>query len=58
MNNAKGTNPKVVNGQRIKHYISGMPINLETNIIQTMTPKEHIKETFQNTPEPWKGRGT
>ena len=46
INNAKGTNPKVVNGQRIKHYISGTPINVETNIVQTMTPEEYIKETF------------
>ena len=38
INNAKGTNPRVVNGQRIKHYISGTPINVEINIIQTMTP--------------------
>ena len=33
------------------------PINVETNIIQTMTPEEYIKETFSNTQEPWKGRG-
>ena len=46
-----GTNPKVVNGQRIKHYISSTPINVESNIIQTMTPEEHIKETLRNTPE-------
>ena len=52
INNAEGTNPKVVNGQRIKHYISGMPINDEINVIQTMTPEEHIKETFRNTSEP------
>ena len=51
INNAEGTNPKVVNGQRIKHYISGTPINVESNIIQTMTLEEHIKESFQNTPE-------
>ena len=51
INNAEGTNPKVVNGQRIKHYISGTPINVETNIIQTLTPEEHIKESFRNTPE-------
>ena len=51
INNAEGTNPKVVNGKRIKHYISGTPINVESNIIQTMTLEEHIKETFQNTPE-------
>ena len=49
INNAEVTNPKVVNGQRIKHYISGMPINVESNIIQTMTSEEHIKENFRNT---------
>lgn len=38
INNAEGTNPKVVNGQRIKHYISGTPVNVESNIIQTLTP--------------------
>src|SRR3954471_22026295 len=27
INNFEGTNPKVVNGQRIKHYILGNPIN-------------------------------
>ena len=51
INNAEGTNPKVVNGQPIQHYISGMPINGESNIIQTLTPEEHIKESFRNTPE-------
>ena len=48
INNARGTNPKVVNGQRIKHYISGAPINVETNIINTVTPEEYIRDTFQN----------
>ena len=51
INNFEGTNTKVVNGQRIKHYISGTPINVESNIIQTLTPEEHIKESFRNTPE-------
>ena len=51
INNAEGTNPKVVNGQRIKQYILGTPINVESNIVQTLTPKEHIKESFWNTPE-------
>ena len=52
INNAEGTNPKVVNGQRIKHYISGTPINVETNIIHSITSEDYIKETFQNAPEP------
>ena len=38
INNFEGTNPEVVNGQRMKHYISGTPINVESNIIQTLTP--------------------
>ena len=48
INNAEGTNLNVVNSQRIKHYISGTPINVETNIINTITPKEYIRDTFQN----------
>ena len=48
INNFEGTNPKVVNGQRIKHYISGNPINVETNIIETITPEEYIRDTFRN----------
>ena len=48
INNFEGTNPKVVNGQRIKHYNSGNPINVETNVIETVTPEEYIRDTFQN----------
>ena len=48
INNLEGTNPKVVNGQRIKHSISGNPINVETNVIETITPEEYIRDTFQN----------
>ena len=48
INNFEGTNPKVVNGQRIKHYILGNPINVETNIIETITPEEYIRDTFWN----------
>ena len=40
------TNPKVVNDQRIKHYILGNPINVETNVIETVTPEEYIRDTF------------
>ena len=57
INNAEGTNPKVVNGQRIKHYISGTPINVETDIINTITLEEYIRETFQNIPDLRKGIG-
>ena len=48
INNFEGTNSKVVNGQRIKHYISGTPINVETNVIETVTPEKYIRDTFQN----------
>ena len=48
INNFEGTNPKVVNDQRIKHYISGNPINVETNVIETVTPGEYIRDTFRN----------
>ena len=51
INNVEGTNPKVVNGRRIKHYISGTPINVESNIIRTVTSEEHIKESFRGTPK-------
>ena len=45
INNFEGTNPKVVNGQRIKHYIPSNPINVETNVIETVTPEEYIRDT-------------
>ena len=48
INNFEGTNPKVVNSQRIKHYISDNPINVETNVIETVTPKEYTRDTFRN----------
>ena len=48
INNFEGTNPKVVNGQRIKHYISGNPINVETNIIETVTLEKYIRDTFRS----------
>ena len=54
INNDEGTNPNVVNGQRIKHYISGTPINVETNIINTITPEEYIRDSFQNVSDPEK----
>ena len=51
INNFEGTSPRVVYGQRIKHYISGNPINVETNIVETITPKEYIRDTVQNVPD-------
>ena len=34
-NNFEGTSPRVVNGQRIKHYISGNPINVELILLRS-----------------------
>ena len=48
ISNFEGTNLKVVNGQIIKHYITCTPINVETNIINTVTPEEFITDIFQN----------
>ena len=47
INNTEGHFPRVVNGQRIKHYISGTPINVETNIINVITPQEYIRDVYQ-----------
>ena len=47
INNTEGNFPRVVNGQRIKHYISGIPINVESNIINTITLEEYIRDVYQ-----------
>ena len=47
INNTEGNFPRVVNGQRIKHYISGTPINVESNIINTITPEEYLRDIYQ-----------
>src|SRR5664279_3806683 len=43
INNFEGDKPQVVNGQRLKHYISGEPLGVDTNIVQVITPKEFIE---------------
>ena len=57
INNLEGKHPRVVYGQRIKHYISGTPINVEFNFIQVIAPEEHIRETLWNVKKPKKGIG-
>jgi hypothetical protein len=42
---------QVVNGQRLKHYISGDSYNEDIDIIQVVTPEEFIKELMQETVE-------
>jgi hypothetical protein len=47
----KDNTTQVVNGQRLKHYISRDSYNEDIDIIQVVTPKEFIKEHMQETAE-------
>ena len=51
INNLQGTNPQVVNQQRLKHYLSGDPFDVEADVIQVITPDEHIENKYWNCPE-------
>ena len=52
INNFQGTNPQVVNGQRLKHYLSGDPYNMEADIVRVLTPEDHIGVKYPSRPEP------
>ena len=47
INNTEGNFLRVVNGWRINHYISGTPINVESNIINTITSEEYLRDIYQ-----------
>ena len=47
INNFEGTKPQVVNGQRLKHYMAGDPINVDANMIYTRTHEEYVAAHFQ-----------
>src|SRR3954470_6070408 len=47
INNFEGTKPQVVNGQRLKYYMAGDPINVDVNMIYTRTHEEHVASQFQ-----------
>jgi hypothetical protein len=47
----KDDTTQVVNGQRLKHYISGDSYNEDVDVIQMVTPKEFIKEHMQESAE-------
>src|SRR3954464_1901523 len=47
INNFEGTKPQVVNGQRLKHYMAGDPINVDANMIYTSTHEEHVAAKFR-----------
>jgi hypothetical protein len=47
----KDNTTQVVNGQRLKYYISGDSYNEDIDIIQVVTLEEFIKEQMQETTE-------
>src|ERR1043165_9219928 len=47
INKFEGTKPQVVNGQTLKHYMAGDPINVDANMIYTRTHEEHVAAQFQ-----------
>jgi hypothetical protein len=47
----KDNTMQLVNGQRLKHYISGDSYNEDINVIQVVTLEEFIKEQMQETAE-------
>ena len=51
INSFDGDKPQVVNGQRLKHYISGDPIGKNVDIIQVVTSEDFIKFEYRKTPE-------
>ena len=46
INNFEGTKPQVVNGQRLKHYMAGDPVNVDVNLIYTTTHEDHFVALF------------
>ena len=46
-----GDKPQVVNGQRLKHYISGDTLKKDVDIIQVVTPEEFINNKYRKDPE-------
>jgi hypothetical protein len=47
----KDNTAQVVNGQRLKHYISGDSYNEDVDVIQMITMEEFIKEHMQESAE-------
>ena len=46
INSLNGDKPQLVNGQRLKHYISGDPLEKDVDIIQVVTPEEFINNKY------------
>ena len=51
INNLDEDKPQVVNGQRLKHYISGNPLEKDADVIQVVSPEELIEPKYRKTPE-------
>ena len=51
INNFQGTNPQVVNGQRLNHYLSGDPYNVEADTVRVPTPEDHIRAKYPSRPK-------
>jgi hypothetical protein len=47
----KDNTTQVVNGQRLKHYISGDSYNKDIDVIQVVTPEVFIQEQIHETAE-------
>jgi hypothetical protein len=43
----KDDSTQVVNGQRLKHYISGDSYNKDVDVIETVSPEEFIQDKLQ-----------
>ena len=48
----KDDSTQVVNGKRLKHYISGYSYNEDVDIIQAITTEDYIKENISESAEP------
>ena len=51
INSLDGDKPQVVNGQRLKHYITGNPLEKDADVIQVDSPEEFIETKYRKTPE-------
>ena len=51
INSLDGDKPQGANGQRLKHYISGNPLEKYADVIQVVPPEEFIETKFWKTPE-------
>jgi hypothetical protein len=47
----KDDSTQVVNGQRLKHYISGDSYNEDVDVIETVSPEDYIQDKLQESAE-------